>query len=102
MWLVFSFHSLFTIACIALFNFCDPKEPVPDPTRVMPENFSEEVLDAYLRLPEEALPNTKSHGKFNYTVTNTEGSRLRIEVHLSERRFWVKLDATGNTYKSET
>eukprot|EP00969_Alexandrium_andersonii_P160007 7069974-Alexandrium_andersonii.AAC.1 len=61
----------------------------------MPANFSEDLLDAYLRLPAESLPLWPPTGRANFTTSKAVNSKIRIEIHLADRRFYVKCDAHG-------
>jgi len=70
-------------------------EPIPNERRAMPTNFSEKVLDAYLRLPEQVLPTGLCTGKYNFTWKSAPPLMTKIEVHLLEKRFFVIADDKG-------
>ena len=78
------------------------KEPIQDAHRALPSNFDEDHLETFLRLPAEALPQGISHGKHNYTLRGIKDgapdlmSKIRIEVHMADRRFYVKSNSSGD------
>eukprot|EP00969_Alexandrium_andersonii_P064605 2845298-Alexandrium_andersonii.AAC.1 len=61
----------------------------------MPTNFEDCLFDTYLRLPNEAMPKGPCSGRYNYTVFPKAGSKIRIEVHLYDKRFFVKCNDSG-------
>jgi hypothetical protein len=63
------------------------KQVIPDETRSIPANFDETIHASYMRLPERALPQGGCQGKFNYSIKDTTGAL--IEVQLKNRIFRV-------------
>ena len=74
--------------------------PVVDELRVFPSNFDAVCRDAFLRVPDEALPQKECKGRLNYTVRYGVSS---FEVQLMTKAFVVKKNAFGEDVKrSET
>ena len=68
-----------------------------DGDRVMPQNFKEENREAYIRLPEECLPQKPSNGKHNFTIADTAGAV--VEVHLRNKAFFIKRKQGGEPWR---
>ena len=69
---------------------------VVDELRVVPPNFDESVRGAFLRVPDEALPQQESKGRFNYTL------RIGLsvfEIQLANRAFVLKKNIYGEDVK---
>ncbi len=63
------------------------KQLVPDMSRAIPANFDETVHPCFMRLPAQSLPQSACQGKFNYSIKDTTG--VLIEVQLKNRIFRV-------------
>ena len=71
-------------------------QPMPDLARTIPEIFPPDVHGIYMRLPERCLPQKPGKGKYNYTIKDSTGAT--IEVQLSNKLFRVQRTRGGQAW----